>query len=122
MLAARIELILLLTGLATAGALVLSLAPVTMMKTLFGQVPPDALSILIARHWGLLLFLVGALLVYAAFHAEIRVPTLILAGVEKAAFALGVFLSPFRRRPPVLVMALADAGMAAVYLMYLTGL
>jgi hypothetical protein len=122
MLAAQIELILLITGLATAGALVLFLAPVTMMKMLFGQAPDDALSLLIARHWGLLVCLVGALLIYAAYHAEIRVPTLIVAIVEKAAFALGMFISPFRRRPAVLVMALADAGMAAVYLMYLTGL
>jgi hypothetical protein len=37
MLAAQIEPIVLLTGLATAGALVLFLAPVTMMKMLFGQ-------------------------------------------------------------------------------------
>ena len=122
MLAARIELILLITGLATAGALVLCLAPVTMMKVLFGQATSDALSLLIARHWGLLVCLVGALLVYAAYHAEVRVPTLIVAVVEKGAFALGVFLSPFRRRPAVLVMALADAGMAAVYVTYLTGL
>ena len=122
MVAAQIELILLITGLATAGALVLFLAPVTMMKMLFGQAPDDALSLLIARHWGLLVCLVGALLIYAAYHAEIRVPTLIVAVVEKAAFALGVLLSPFRRRPAVLGIALADAGMAAVYLMYLTGL
>jgi hypothetical protein len=122
MLAAQIELILLITGLATAGALVLFLAPVTMMKMLFGQAPDDALSLLIARHWGLLVCLVGALLIYAAYHAEIRIPALIVAIVEKAAFALGMFISPFRRRPAVLVMALADAGMAAVYLMYLTGL
>src|SRR5216684_3090718 len=122
MLAAQIELILLLTGLATAAALALSLAPVTMMKLLFGQAPSDALSLLIARHWGLLVCLVGTLLIYAAYHAEIRVPALIVAIVEKAAFVLGVFLSPFRRRPTVLVMALADAGMAAVYLIYLTGL
>ena len=122
MLAAQIELILLLTGLATTGALVLPLAPVTTMKILFGQAPADALSLLIARHWGLLVGLVGALLIYAAYHAEIRVPTLIVAIVEKAAFALGMFLSPFRRRPTVLVMALADAGTAAVYLIYLTGL
>ncbi len=121
MLAAQIELILLITGLATAGALVLFLAPVTMMKLLFGQAPSDALNLLIARHWGLLVCLVGALLIYAAYHAEIRVPMLIVAIVEKAAFALGIFISPFRRRPTVLVMALADAGMAAVYLMYLTG-
>ena len=119
MLAAQIELILVLTGLATASALVLFLSPVTMMRMLFGQAPSDALSILIVRHWGLPVGLVGTLLIYAAYHAEIRVPTLIVAIVEKAAFALGVFLSPFHRRPTVFVMALADAGMAAVYLIYL---
>lgn len=122
MLAAQIELILWFTGLATAGALVVFLAPVTMMNLLFGQAPSDPLGILIARHWGLLIGLVGALLIYAACHAEVRVPTLIVAIVEKAAFALGVFVSPFRRRPAVLVMALADAGMAAVYVSYLSGL
>jgi hypothetical protein len=50
MLAAQIELILLLTGLATVGALVLFLLPVTMMRMLFGQGPSDTLSILIVRH------------------------------------------------------------------------
>jgi hypothetical protein len=119
MLAAQIEVILVLTGLATASALVLFLSPVTMMRMLFGQAPSDALSILIVRHWGLLVGLVGTLLIYAAYHAEIRVPTLIVAIVEKAAFALGVFFSPFHRRPTVFVMALADAGMAAVCLIYL---
>jgi hypothetical protein len=122
MLAAQIELILLITGIATASALVLFLAPVTMMKVIFGQPPADDLSLVIARHWGLLVGLVGALLIYAAYHAEIRVPTMIVASVEKVAFALNMFLSPYRRRPAVLVMALADAGMAAVYLIYLTGL
>jgi len=122
MLAAQIEWILLITGLATAGALALFLAPVPMLRMLFGQAPSDALSLLIARHWGLLVGLVGALLVYAAYHAEIRVPTLIVASAEKAAFAVGMFFSPFRQRKAVLVMALADAGMAAVYLIYLIGL
>ena len=74
MLAAQIEWILLITGLATAGALALFLAPVPMLRMLFGQAPSDALSLLIARHWGLLVCLVGALLVYAAYHPEIRVP------------------------------------------------
>src|SRR5438067_216760 len=99
MLAAKIELILLITGLVTAGALSLSLAPVTMMKMVFGRAPDDALSLFIARHWGLLVCLVGVLLIYAAYHAETRVPTLIVAIGEKAAFALGMFTSPFRQRP-----------------------
>jgi hypothetical protein len=122
MVAAQIELILLITGAVTAGALVLFLAPVTMMKMLFGQGPSDAFSLLIVRHWGLLVGLVGGLLIFAAYHAEIRVPTLIVAIAEKAAFALRIFVSPLRRRRMVLIMALTDAGMAAVYLMYLTGL
>jgi len=122
MLAAHIELILLLTGLATAGAMVVFLAPVTMLRLLFGQGPSDAPSLLIVRHWGLLIGLVGALLVYAAYHAEVRVPVLIVAIVEKAAFALGymIFFSPFHRRPIAFALALADSSMAALYLMYLT--
>src|SRR5262245_50371229 len=122
MLAAHIELILLITGLATAGVLVLSLAPVPAMKVLFGQAPSDALGLFIVRHWGLLVCLVGALLIYAAYHAEVRAPTLIVAIVEKVALVLGLLISPFRHRPTVLAMVLADASMAAVYLMYLAGL
>src|SRR5262245_2234747 len=122
MFAAHIELILLITGLATAGVLVVFVAPVPVMKVLFGQAPSDALSLFIARHWGLLVCLVGALLIYAAYHAEVRVPTLIVAIVEKVALVLGLLISPFRQRPTVLAMALADAAMSAVYGMYLTGL
>jgi hypothetical protein len=121
MLAAQIELILLLTGLATSGAFLMFLAPATMMKLLFGKVSSDTLSLLIARHWGLLVFLIGILLIYAAYHAEIRVPTLIVASIEKVVFALGLLISPFRRRPIVLAIALTDAAMSALYLMYLTG-
>jgi hypothetical protein len=117
--AAAIDWVLLVTGLATASALVLFLAPVAATNLLFGQAPADAPGRVIVRHWGLLVGLVGALLVYAAYHAEIRVPTLCVAVVEKVAFALGVILSPLRRRPSVFAVALADAGMAAVYLWYL---
>ena len=122
MLAAHIELILLITGLATAGVLVVFMAPVPVMKVLFGQAPSDALSLFIARHWGLLVCLVGALLIYAAYHPEVRVPTLIVASVEKVVLVLGLLISPFRRRATVLAIALADASMSAVFVMYLTGL
>jgi hypothetical protein len=122
MLAAQIQLILLITGLVTAGAIVLFLAPVTVMKRLFGQAPSDALSLLIVRHWGLLVCLVGALLIYAAYHTEIRVPTMIVAIVEKVAFVLGMLISPFRRRPSAVLIGVADGSMAAVYLMYLMSL
>ena len=119
MLATQIELILLLTGVATCGAIVMCLAPAFTMKLMFGQAPSNAISLLIARHWGLLIFLVGALLVYAASHAEIRRPALIIAGIEKAAFAFSVFLSPLRQYRMAFVAAVADASMAALYLITL---
>jgi hypothetical protein len=121
MLAGHIELILWVTGLATIGAVVVLLAPVPVMKAVFGQVPPDELSLLIARHWGLLVSLVGALLMYAAYHAEVRVPVLTVAIVEKVVIVLGLLLSSFRRRALVLVMVLGDMSMAVVYLFYLAG-
>src|SRR5262245_1838302 len=122
MLAAHIELILLITGLVTAGVLVVFVAPIPVMKVLFGQAPSDALGLFIARHWGLLVGLVGALLIYAPYHFEVRTPTLIVAIVEKVALVLGLLISPFRQRPTVLAMAIADAAMSALYVLYLTGL
>ena len=122
MLANLIEPILLLTGLATSGALVMVLAPNRTLKILFGPISCDTTSLLIARHWGLLIFLVGALLVYAASHAEIRRPALIIAGVEKAVFASSIFLSPLRQYRMAFVAAVADASMAALYLITLVEL
>jgi hypothetical protein len=122
MLAAHIELILSVTGLATASVLVVFLAPVPVMKVLFGQSPSDTLSLLIVRHWGLLICLVGALIIYAAYHAEVRVPTLIIAIAEKVVLVLGLLISPFRQRPTVLAVVVADIGMATMYAIYLIGL
>jgi hypothetical protein len=122
MLDAQIVPILLLTGSATTCAFVMFLAPSTMTKMLFGNASSNTSSILIARHWGLLIFLVGALLIYAAYHQEIRIPTLVIAIVEKTTFALGVFISPLRRSRTAFVVALADASMAIVYAVYLIGL
>src|SRR5262245_57105820 len=97
-------------------------APVPVTKVLLGQAPSDAQCLFIARHRGLPVSLVGALLISAGYHPEVRVPTLIVAIVETVAIVLGLLISPFHQRPTVLAMALADAGMSAVYAMNLTGL
>jgi hypothetical protein len=122
MLAGYVEPILLLTGLLTAGALSLLLAPGTLLKSLFGHQPADPLGVLIARQWGLLVFLVGALLVWAAYHSEVRDTALIIAAVEKVFFALSVFLSPFRRHMLAACVAVADTAMATLYILILVGM
>jgi hypothetical protein len=119
MLTVHVQLILLVTGLLTAGAVGLSLAPGPLLTSLFGHPPADGLSLFIARQWGLLVFLVGALLVWAAYHAEVRVPALIIAAVEKAVFAVSVFLSPFRRHALAARVAVADGVMATLYILIL---
>jgi len=75
----------------------------------------------LARHWGLLLFCVGALLVYSAFHFPLRVPAVVLALIEKAGFVACVFGTSLRQRPMALIMAAGDAVMVLVYALYLVG-
>lgn len=117
-----ISTILVVTGAITAGAVVVALAPRPAMCIIFGADRIDELSGLIARHWGLLVALVGALLIYAGFNAELRVPVMIVAIVEKLAIAGLILLSSLRARPLALTIAAADSTFAVLYvIMLVTG-
>ena len=122
MISSNIEAVLLVTGVLTAGMLVQFVAPSWTLRHTFGEVPSGAVDIALGRHWGLLLFCVGALLIYAGFHPAVRKPAVVLASIEKAGFVACVFGSALRRRPVVAMMALADAAMVLVYAFYLAGL
>jgi len=68
----------------------------------------------VARHWGLLVALIGALLVFAEHHPEVRVPVMVVSAVEKLAIAGLVFGSTLRRRPLVVTVVAGDAAMAVL--------
>jgi len=57
-------------------------APAPILRMIFGATGEIGLAV--ARHWGLLIFLVGALLIYAAFHPWVRGPAMVVAVIEKA--------------------------------------
>jgi hypothetical protein len=118
----NIELILIVTGVLTATMLVQFLAPCWVACHTFGEAPSGAASMALARHWGLLLFCVGALLVYSAFHPAVREPAVVVALVEKVGFAACVFGTSLRKRPIISMMAAADTLMVLVYVLYLLGL
>ena len=101
--------------------LVQFVAPLWTMRHTFAETPPGVVSIVIARHWGLLLFCVGVLLIYSAFHPTLREPAVVLASVEKAGFVVCVFGSSLRQKLVLSVMAAADALMVFVFALYLTG-
>ncbi len=122
MIYAHIEALLVATGLATAMSIVLCVAPRLVLRLVFGLGTPQPVTLLIARHWGLLAFLVGALLVYAAFQPSIRVPSLVIGTVEKLFFAGLVFFGDLPSTARAMPLAAMDAGIAVLYLMYFAGL
>src|SRR5262249_36134606 len=67
MIAMHIELILIVTGVATATMLIQFFAPLPVLRLIYGEAPTDGVTVALARHWGLLIFCVGVLLIYAAF-------------------------------------------------------
>jgi hypothetical protein len=121
MVTAHVESILIVTGAATATTLALVFAPSWMFRHIYGEpLPGDALRGM-TRHWGLLLFCVGMLLIYSAYHPAIRKPTMVLASVEKAGFFASVFGTSLRHKRIPSLMAIGDATMALLYILYLFG-
>jgi hypothetical protein len=113
--------ILIVTGALTACTFAAVFAPVAVLRLLFGATRPDQLTIMIARHWALLVTLVGCLLVYAAYHPEVRPAVMIAAIVEKLAIGLLVFASPWRRRLGAATVAGGDTAIALLYIWILWG-
>jgi len=122
MIAAHIELILIVTGIATATMLTQFFAPFAVLRRIYGEAPKDTVSLVLARHWGLLIFCVGALLVYAAFYPPIRAPILLFAVIEKVGLGVCVLGTSLRRQGIAARLAGADLLMALVYVVYLSGL
>jgi hypothetical protein len=121
MIGAHIELILIVTGAVTAIALLQFIAPAPVLRMIYGEAPTDEVGLAVARHWGLLTFLIGALLIYAAFHPSVRDPVMVVAVIEKAALGVGIFGTSLRSHPAAASAAAADSIIAIIYVLYLAG-
>lgn len=119
--ASHLNSILIVTGVITAGASAALVAPVTILRFLFGERDPDSLTVLVTRHWGLLVALVGGLLIYAGYHSDARLPIMIAASTEKIAIGVLIFSSPLRHRVAAATVAGADTVMALLYILSLFG-
>jgi hypothetical protein len=93
MIGRHIEIILIVTGATTAMALAQFIAPASVSRIIYGAAPTEVVGIALVRHWGLLVFLVGVLLIYAAFHPALREPATVVAAVEKKQLSAWVFLA-----------------------------
>jgi hypothetical protein len=121
MITENIRLILMVTGALTTGTVGFFLLPRLLIQRVFGVEEIGPALTLVIRHWGLLLSLMGALLVYAAFEPSLRGPVMVAATIEKIIFAGLVFLGPLKKFAIAKWAAVADSLMALSYGFYLLG-
>ena len=119
----HISAILTVTGIVTGLVVLQFFFPAPVLRLLSRLSIEDEAGLFFARHWGLLAFAVGGLLVYAAGHAEAREAIMIAAAVEKAGLVALVTLNRKKTftqglRPA----AVFDAICVLIYAAYLCGI
>jgi hypothetical protein len=120
MLGASIGWILLASGAATAAAGFTALFfPGPLSRLAFGVESVDDATVFFIRHWGMLLFVMGGLIVYSASFPATRVAILTAAAIEKFAIVLLIFFGPLRRTTAMTAIALADGVFAILYVINL---
>jgi hypothetical protein len=118
----HIQIVLLLSGAFTLLPILVFLLPTRGPKLLFGIDAPDGAGGLFTRHWSLLAPSLGALLIYAAWHPELRAPLMLAAAIEKAGL-IGLILTDWKkahtaRMRPIVIIDLIIVVVYAVYLFH----
>ncbi len=122
MIGRYMKIILLVTGIATATMIAAFFAPGLVLAQLFVDPPTDAVSLAVTRHWGVLVFCFGVLLIYAAYRRDTRKPVLIVTILEKVVLVAGLLLLPLELHSGAYVVAASDATFSLLYILYLAGL
>lgn len=78
--------VMVVSGLLTLTMLYAAIAPVAAIQSSFNETPEGAIASIVVPNWGILIGLMGALLLYGAFHAPSRKLALVVAGASKVAF------------------------------------
>lgn len=122
MVSENIALILYITGAITAGMILQFFFPRLVLEKILKLKIEGDVTDFYARHWGVLVFVTGALLCYAAYDPAVRTPVLAGAIIEKAALVLLV-LANYKKGflPKFALMAGFDALCVILYALYLLG-
>ena len=114
-----IKWFLILFGLATCGTLPIAIDIALIKPMLRGAVDFTPSSVPLLRHWGVMVFGIGALMVVAAFRPWLRFETMMFSTIEKA-FLVYLFLSNLSQpwATGYLFMFLLDATIVAYSVPY----
>jgi hypothetical protein len=123
MLAPSITWILVGSGaLTAAGGLAALLFPEPLLRVTFQIESADGATVFFVRHWGVLIVVIGALIVYVGYVPAARTPILTAAAIEKLAFGGLTFFGRVKHSPMLAAGALMDGVFAILYVTYLAGL
>ncbi len=123
MLSSAIEWVLIVSGSVTAGGgLAALLSPEQFLRLGFGVDIPTVAALFFVRHWGVLISVIGALIVYSACAPSARTSILIAAAIEKFAIGSLIFFGPAKRTGATTAIAIVDGTFAILYVAYLAGL
>ena len=78
--------IMIVSGALTCTMLYAAIAPQAALRSTFGESLTGPLAEIVVRNWGALIGLVGAMLIYGAYHPPLRPLILTVAGVSKLVF------------------------------------
>jgi hypothetical protein len=121
-IAANIRWIMLIAGALTCSMIYAAIAPQAALRTTFGEALTGPVAEIVVRNWGVLITLIGAMLIYGAFHAPVRALVLAVAAASKIAF-IGLVLAHGGRFLGSAGIALAiDAVLVVLFVAYLAGL
>jgi hypothetical protein len=90
------------------------------LRGTFGEALAGPVAEVVVRNWGVLITLVGAMLIYGAFHAVVRPLVLVVASLSKLVFILLVLGQGSRYLGQQAGIAIAvDAVWIALFVLYL---
>jgi hypothetical protein len=117
---ANIKWIMLASGLLTCTMISAAIAPQAALRGTFGEALTGPVAEIVVRNWGVLITLVGAMLIYGAFHAAVRPLVLVVAAASKLVFILLVLAHGSRYLGQQAGIAIAvDAVWVALFALYL---
>jgi hypothetical protein len=119
---ANIRWIMLIAGALTCTMVYAAIAPQAALRSTFGEALEGPLAEIVVRNWGVLITLIGAMLLYGAYHPPVRPLVLAVAGTSKMVF-IGLVLAHGGRYLGHAGLAIAvDVVLVALFAAYLLNL
>jgi hypothetical protein len=116
----KIKWIMLVSGVLTCTMIYAAIAPQAALRGTFGEALEGPLAEIVVRNWGVLIALIGAMLIYGAYHAAARPLVLVVAGVSKIVFIVLVLAQGSRYLGQQAGIAIAiDAVWVMLFALYL---